>query len=305
MLNPIHLRTLVEVVHEGSFAGAANRLGYTASAVSQQMTALEQSVGVALFERTARSAHPTAAARAMARAAVPVFAELDEILETARRADAARLGELGVALYSSLARAVLPAVLADEAFTAAQTGLRISVQNPSGAVRAIADGEWPDVTFVYRYASSDLAWPAAISQVELGSDPYRLLVPASWELDDAPSPERLSSLPWGGMHAGSSDETAIENALRSAGIRPRFTARSDEFEVLLDLIAAGAVAAFLPNSVARLAPAEVAVLDVPGLALTRTVHALVSPTAPERLVAALLSAVRRALPAAGITPHPR
>ncbi|GAA3884792.1 LysR family transcriptional regulator [Leifsonia kafniensis] len=302
MLNPIHLRTLLEVVQQGSFAAAANRLGYTASAVSQQMTALEQTVGVALFERTARSAHPTDAARAMARAAVPVFADLDAILEAARHADEARSGELDVVLYSSLARAILPRVLHDEAFVADGTRLRLSVRNPSSAIRSLSDGGWPDVSFVYRYTSSDLAWPALVTEVGLGSDPYRFVCPASWglHLGAPPSVEQLSALDWAGLHAGSSDATAIENAFRTGGIHPRYRVRSDEFEVILDLVAAGSAAAFVPGSVARLAPAGVVAIDVPGLSLARTVHALVSPTAPAAATTSLLDAVRRALPDAGI-----
>ncbi|MEU7000061.1 LysR family transcriptional regulator [Nonomuraea sp. NPDC046570] len=56
MLKPEHLRTLREVVQLGSFAAAADRLGYTSSAVSQQMTALERKIGVKLFDRGRREA---------------------------------------------------------------------------------------------------------------------------------------------------------------------------------------------------------------------------------------------------------
>ena len=62
MLNPVHLRTLVEVVKTGSFAEAARRLGYTSSAVSQQISAFERAVGVTLFEREAHSIRPASAA---------------------------------------------------------------------------------------------------------------------------------------------------------------------------------------------------------------------------------------------------
>ena len=67
MINPVHLRTLLEVVAHRSFATAATRLGYTASAVSQQMTALERSTGTTLFVRGARSITPTAGAMRMVR----------------------------------------------------------------------------------------------------------------------------------------------------------------------------------------------------------------------------------------------
>ncbi|MEO6082380.1 MAG: LysR family transcriptional regulator [Umezawaea sp.] len=50
------------MVAAGSFAAAARTLGYTASAVSQQVSALERAVGVELFEREAHSIRPSAAA---------------------------------------------------------------------------------------------------------------------------------------------------------------------------------------------------------------------------------------------------
>ena len=299
MLNPIHLRTLVEVVQLGSFAGAANRLGYTASAVSQQMTALEQFVGVPLFERTARSAHPTEAARAMARAAAPVFADLDTILEAARTAHDDTSGEVSVVLYASLARATLARVYADPAFQQSGVRLRITVQDPSAAVRSLAAGDAPDIAFVYRYAGSGLAWPPAVHQVDLGPDPYRLIAPAAWQLDSAlreRSPaEVLSGLPWALHHPGTSDANVIEGVFRQAGVRARAMTHSDSFDVVLDLVAAGAASAFVPSVVARLAPPGVDTFDVPGLALSRDVHALVSPSAPGPSTRVVLAAVQRAL----------
>ncbi len=62
MLNPVHLRTLATVLRCGSFADAARQLGYTPSAVSQQISTLERQLKVALFERDARSIRATPAA---------------------------------------------------------------------------------------------------------------------------------------------------------------------------------------------------------------------------------------------------
>src|SRR4029453_12277369 len=46
-----HLLALVAVVETGTFSGAAEQLGYTQSAVSQQVGTLERIVGTRLFER--------------------------------------------------------------------------------------------------------------------------------------------------------------------------------------------------------------------------------------------------------------
>src|SRR6478752_6021680 len=85
LINPVHLRTLVEVVRLGSFAAAATRLGYTASAVSQQMSALERDTGVALLQRSARSINPTEAAVVMTQHAAKVLTDIDALVAAAAR----------------------------------------------------------------------------------------------------------------------------------------------------------------------------------------------------------------------------
>ncbi|MQY31691.1 LysR family transcriptional regulator [Nocardia aurantia] len=57
------LRVVREAARTGSFSGAAERLGYTQSAVSRQVTLMEQAAGRPLFERLARGVRPTEAGR--------------------------------------------------------------------------------------------------------------------------------------------------------------------------------------------------------------------------------------------------
>jgi hypothetical protein len=55
------LRVVLEVARTGSFSAAAERLGYTQSAVSRQVAVTEKAVGTPLFERHARGTRPTPA----------------------------------------------------------------------------------------------------------------------------------------------------------------------------------------------------------------------------------------------------
>src|SRR5215211_3602197 len=104
------LRVLREVAATGSFSAAAVALGYTQSAVSRQVAALEAAAGRQLFERRHDGARLTpAGGRLLARAAT-VLAELDaarrELDGLATAAGAVRLGA-----FPSAGAALVPAAL--------------------------------------------------------------------------------------------------------------------------------------------------------------------------------------------------
>ncbi|MGP4111962.1 LysR family transcriptional regulator [Streptomyces sp. 4N509B] len=83
-VDPHLLRTFVTVARHGSFSRAAHELGYTQSAVSQQIAALESDLGAALLLR--RPVTPTRAGARLLEHAAPLLLRLD-----AARADVARL----------------------------------------------------------------------------------------------------------------------------------------------------------------------------------------------------------------------
>ena len=100
--SPTGLRVLREVAQSGSFSAAARVLGYTQSAVSRQVAALEAVAGRALFERRRDGVVLTpAGVRLLARAA-RVLDELDAALRDAAEPDAGagpvRLGAFAIAV---------------------------------------------------------------------------------------------------------------------------------------------------------------------------------------------------------------
>ena len=56
------VRAFLATVEEGSFSAAARALGQTQPTLSRQITALEEALGITLFERGRRSMRPTGAA---------------------------------------------------------------------------------------------------------------------------------------------------------------------------------------------------------------------------------------------------
>ena len=84
-LNFDQLRTLLEVVEQGSFSAAARRLNLTQPAISLQIRELERRFGVRLIERLGKQAHATVPGRALVEAAQRILRECDHANAAMRR----------------------------------------------------------------------------------------------------------------------------------------------------------------------------------------------------------------------------
>lgn len=116
------LRILLRVAESGSFTRTAEELGYTQSAVSHAVQAVEQELGLRLIERGKRTSTPTAAAREL----LPWIRELvrreNGLRETAAQLTGLVTGEVRVGCFSGIALYLLPELL--EAFRKAYPGVR-------------------------------------------------------------------------------------------------------------------------------------------------------------------------------------
>jgi DNA-binding transcriptional LysR family regulator len=276
VVNPVHLRTLLEVTRLGSFAAAAARLGYTASAVSQQMSALERDTGVRLFQRSARSVVPTDAAMVMARHAAKVLTDIEALMAAASRTQDTTSQELRLGIFPSLATYVLPRILRSPAWKDLGIDLRVSVAEPAQTIQGLRTGGETDVALVYQVGQSGLAWPHTINRQWIGDDNFRVVLPSGWgfRTDAKVAADHLSEMPWIMHHPGTSDATVIERLFAGCNLHPRVVAYSDDFHASLEMAAAGLGAALVPELALLHRPAGVVVLDVPEIRLARNVFAL-------------------------------
>jgi DNA-binding transcriptional LysR family regulator len=272
----VHLRTLLEVTRLGSFAAAAARLGYTASAVSQQMSALERDTGVRLFQRSARSVVPTDAAMVMARHAAKVLTDIEALMAAASRTQDTTSQELRLGIFPSLATYVLPRILRSPAWKDLGIDLRVSVAEPAQTIQGLRTGGETDVALVYQVGQSGLAWPHTINRQWIGDDNFRVVLPSGWgfRTDAKVAADHLSEMPWIMHHPGTSDATVIERLFAGCNLHPRVVAYSDDFHASLEMAAAGLGAALVPELALLHRPAGVVVLDVPEIRLARNVFAL-------------------------------
>lgn len=276
MINPIHLKTLLEVIRRGSFAAAATQLGYTASAVSQQMSALERDTGVELFHRSARSVQPTDAALVMSRHGAKVLTDIDALLAASSRTQEGTSQELRLGIFPSLATYVLPRLLRSPQWPALGINLHVSVGEPQQTIAGLRTGGELDVALVYQVGQAGLAWPHTINRQWIGDDNFRVVLPKAWGIQAGSkvAAAQLSDMPWIMHHPGTSDATVIERLFASCNLYPRVAAYSDDFNASLQLASVGLGAALVPELALTHRPENVVVLDVPEIRLARNIFAL-------------------------------
>lgn len=276
MVNPVHLRTLLEVTLRGSFAAAAVQLGYTASAVSQQMSALEREAGVTLFERSARSVRPTETAFVMARHAAKVLTDIDALLAATSRTHDTTAQEVRLGIFPSLATYALPRLLRLPQWPNLGINLKVFVAEPAQTIQGLRTGGELDLALVYQVGQGGLAWPHSINRQWLGDDNFRVVLPESWGLQAGSqvSASQLAEMPWIMHHPGTADATVIERLFASCNLHPRVVAYCDDFNASLEMAAAGFGAALVPELAMQHMDSGVVVLDVPEIRLARNIFAL-------------------------------
>ncbi|MFC5835923.1 LysR family transcriptional regulator [Nonomuraea insulae] len=120
------LRVVREAARQGSFSIAAERLGYTQSAVSRQIALMEQAAGRALFDRHARGVQPTEAGRVVLRHADAVLGALESAHQDLRDLSGRPSGRLRVGAFSTAMAALVPQALA--AWSGRESQVRVSLR---------------------------------------------------------------------------------------------------------------------------------------------------------------------------------
>jgi molybdate transport repressor ModE-like protein len=236
-----HMKAFAAVVDEGTFSAAARSLGYTQSAVSQQIGALERIVGAPVLRRPPGGRRPlelTDAGRVVLTHARPLLARVK-----AAQADVARLaggeaGEIAVRTFQSFGARLLPGVLA--AFRARCPGVEVRIDEAldvDALLGAVESGD-VDVSFA---ALPLPEGPFALR--ELCDDAYVLVTRAG-------RPERgLGDLDGHRLLGirGCQSTRAVELQMFARGVAPEAWSRFDNNAIIQALVAAGEGVAIVPE----------------------------------------------------------
>lgn len=268
----LRLRVLRAVVATGSIRASAAALGYTPSAVSQQLAALQRETGLRLFERVGRGIEPTAAGRTLAAESETLFEAVSRVEQVAGDLRAGRIGRLRIGYFGSAGAVWLAptvAVLRAE-FPDLRLDLRMTEFAPAD----------PDVD-IFVEEQGDEGHLSSDGR-RLVADPYVVVV----RLDD-PLAERaevplveLATRDWvdNDVREGPCRQVVL-SACAQAGFVPCFVVEAHDYRTAIAFVATGIGVTVVPS------------LGVGELPKDLTTVAIVSPTPVRHLSVAVKKSI--------------
>jgi molybdate transport repressor ModE-like protein len=261
------LRLLHSVAAHGTIAAAAAEVGYTASAVSQQLSALERQLGTSLLERTTRGVTLTpAGARLRERAATILdLVQVATIEATQARPNAPPVEIRIGAFPSAISSIILPAIPALEQ----EADLTIVHLEPEQSLTELLARRL-DAAVIDSYEGQRDPSQPGLNLTPLLTDPLRIALRS-----DRPPPRALSDLAdakWvlGGAHSRLGQATKA--VLQTNGITPSILVESDDHGITFDVIGSIAAVTMLPELALRGAPPHVATVADIDLRRDRHIH---------------------------------
>lgn len=248
VLDLARLRALHAVSVHGSVAGAATALGYTPSAISQQITKLERETRTTLLERRGRGVALTEEALRLAGTAQRLLAIMEQAETELEERRGLPTGRLTIAAFASAARGLLPGVLAGLDRDHPALDVRLDEVDPHLSVDLAAKGV-VDLAVAHDWDIAPLPAPEGLAQAVIGVDRCDLLVPRGHALAgrDGVRREELARERWICQPPGTVCHDWLVRTLRTAGHEPDIRHRAEENHTQLALVAAGLGIAMMPR----------------------------------------------------------
>jgi DNA-binding transcriptional LysR family regulator len=238
-----HLEALVAVVDEGTFAKGAKALGFTQSAISQQIAGLEKAAGLTVFDRPKgpRPAELTPAGLLLVEYARSVLAHVDQMEEELDRMRRGVSGRLVVGTFQSASSRLLPWIVGNMRKDLPDVDIRLSELDDIALLRrALLDDELDFAFTIDLDADPDL-----VIEV-LGVDPFVVIAPRAEADGTTASAGDLNGRPLIGQPNSDSCQLMIDRRLESVGIRPDYVFRSQDNGAVQGMVRSGLGWAIMP-----------------------------------------------------------
>jgi DNA-binding transcriptional LysR family regulator len=232
------LRAVLAVAELGSFRGAAAELGYTQSALSHQVSALEAAIGWPLFHRPGGRAQVTLtpAGEAVCRRARRVLSEVEAVAADAEVAERGERVRVRVGVSQTAAAEIMPAAL--RAFRDEHPGVEVvlsETDDATGARDALRRGDL-DLAFSYNPEPDEF-----VEAVPVLEDSWVILTRRDSAIAELENPgfEVLDGLDVVAWTHRWMVQLELEEAWARRGIAPKIVYRTDDNLALQRLVAAG------------------------------------------------------------------
>ncbi|WP_406149322.1 LysR family transcriptional regulator [Streptomyces sp. NBC_01012] len=298
MLDVRRLQVLRAVVSSGTVTAAAAHLGYTPSAVSQQMAALEKQAGTALLERVGRGVRPTAAGLLLTEHAALISSAVAQAETALADLRAGRTGRLSVRYFATAGSALVAPALAG--LRAEHPGIRIDAEltDPEDPLQELVRGR-ADLAVVVQ-------GPGRVGRgfrlVHLLDDPYAAVLPLDHPLahQEIVDLHDLSGEQWVGCEPPGPCLEAVIDSCAAAGFSPDFVIRSEDYATAQGFVAGGLGVALMPGLGLRDRHPGVVVRPVRNPEPVRVISAVVREAALEQhALRGLLGALQEAAASSG------
>jgi molybdate transport repressor ModE-like protein len=187
MIDVHRLRILSEVARHGSFNKAATALLCTPSAVSQQIAALERTLGADVVSRSTRGVELTETGRLLVEAADAIAAELQHVQQQISELSSTT-AKLTIATFTSGGRRLLPDALTRLCAEHPELEVAILQCEPEESLPLVRSGQ-ADIALVYHFDGPPPVRPGDRSGLEwttLMTDPMWLVLPPGHRFAAAP-----------------------------------------------------------------------------------------------------------------------
>ncbi|HEY3479820.1 MAG TPA: LysR family transcriptional regulator [Streptomyces sp.] len=290
MLDVRRLVVLRSVVETGSIHAAAGALGYTPSAISQHIAALQRETGSLLLERHGRGVRATEAGRLLASHAQLIQERIADAETALADLRAGKLHRLTVRYFATAGAVLIPPVAG--AFERRFPQVRLELRVGKGLTGEPADAEIMVLDETVRV-------PAGLHAIHLLDDPYVMVLPPGHPLAAEPAVElaKLSGERWiDNEWPTSLCRQTILDACGAAGFSPDFVVEAHDYATAVAFVATGLGVTMVPKLALEAIPlAGVVCRPVARPTPVRAIHVLVDETTEDRpALAAFLELLRAA-----------
>lgn len=242
------LRALVAVEQQGSVVAASDVMGYSPSAVSQQIKKLERETGVSVLERHGRGVLLTDRGLALAEYGRRILGELEELQATLLADPAKPTGVLRLVAFSTACRGLVGPLLGRLAEAESPLDVSVLAEDPREAVQRVASGE-ADLGIVHNWNSVPLVIPENMTLEWLSEDVGDLLVHSGHPLAGRAEvePADLVDERWVSTPHGAICNEALLRIFADVGRVPNIKVYDPDFATHIALVQQGVVVALVPR----------------------------------------------------------